>query len=168
MLGLNRGDLLLVPHQEDWEKEYEREKERILGTLKSIKFSIAHIGSTSIPGIAAKPVIDIALELESHESLASIVPVLQSLGYEYFGDRRSDGDYFFANGLESRRTHYLHVSVKGTMRYANYLRFRDKLRGNRELAVKYDRLKSELVKKFQTDRKSYTQAKETFIRDVPA
>lgn len=166
MIGLKRGALKLTPHDKGWNGDYLKERERILEALKPFSLRIAHVGSTAIPGIHAKPVIDIALEVGGGESIESVCELLIGIGYEYFGDRRSNGDYFFACGSEDNRTHYLHVSLEKSKRFENYVRFRNALRNNHELAKQYDSLKSELIKRFPKDRESYTNAKSVFIQEV--
>lgn len=156
----------MLPHDKSWEREFLVEKERILSELECSSLRIAHVGSTAIPGISAKPVIDIAVEVKGNESIERIRESLEKLGYEYFGDRKLIGDYFFANGPEEKRTHYLHVSIEATQRFEKYVLFRDALRADKEMASKYDSLKSELIKKFPNDRESYTQAKTSFIEEV--
>lgn len=163
MIGLKRGTLKLLPYDKHWEKEYLSEAARLESNLENNILRIAHIGSTSIPGIRSKPVIDIAMEVAD---LSQTRKLLEKLEYEYLGDRRSDGDHFFAKGPDENRTHYMHVSTIENSQFDKYIRFRDSLRNNKDLAQKYDQLKTDLMNKHKQDRGRYTAAKSNFINEV--
>lgn len=166
MLGLKRGIVLLSDHDQNWSEEYETEKRLILSVLNSLALRIAHIGSTAIPGIKAKPIIDIALEVKNGSAVQTIAKILQSYDYTFFGDREAIGDFFLAKGPERKRTHYLHVSIKSSTRFDQLVYFRDQLRTDSMLAKKYEKLKETLAVRYQNDRSNYTRKKNAFINSI--
>lgn len=118
---------------------------------------IQHICSTSVPGLNAKPIIDIGIEVASKTQLEMLVKSLPINIYEYSGERYILGDYFFANGSEAMRTHYIHISLQGSNRLDNYIKFRNALLSNPVLVTEYQNLKERLSGQYQNDRKSYTE-----------
>lgn len=109
-IGLKRGTVVLNEYSANWPIEYEQEKNALLNVAGDCIARIEHIGSTSVPGLIAKPIIDIGIEVHSRADLNRLVSLLPTDSYEYFGEREVKGDYFFAKGPASARTHYIHVS----------------------------------------------------------
>jgi GrpB-like predicted nucleotidyltransferase (UPF0157 family) len=95
MLGLRRGTVELCEYSDEWPLYFEQEKISILQAINCEILDIQHIGSTSIPGLKAKPILDIGLEIEGADDLKQMIHPLEKLGYTYFGDREQKGDYFF-------------------------------------------------------------------------
>jgi GrpB-like predicted nucleotidyltransferase (UPF0157 family) len=167
-IGLKRGTVVLSDYSVKWPVEYEKEESALLEIAGSCIERRGHIGSTSIPGLKAKPVIDIdiVIEVNSKEDLNRLVCLLPTEAYEYFGERDIKGDYFFAKGSESSRTHYIHASLSGSTRLSDYVKFRGTLRLNENIRTEYSELKEELSMKSQSDRKVYTKLKGEFISKV--
>jgi GrpB-like predicted nucleotidyltransferase (UPF0157 family) len=165
-IGLPRHTVALQPYDLGWTEAFSVEAKLIRGVLGEYAQHVEHVGSTAVPGLAAKPVIDMMLGMVNDRALVTITQGLVPLGYVSFGDRRNDGDWFFAKGPETSRTHYVHVVLFGDQRWRNYLRFRDRLRADARLCDEYSRLKTELAAQFADDRDAYTQAKESFITRV--
>ncbi|CAG9295949.1 GrpB family protein [Celerinatantimonas diazotrophica] len=165
-IGLKRGTVKLSEYSDDWPNEYEKESLLIMTLAGKYISRIEHIGSTSVPGLNAKPIIDISIEVDSKAQLEMLVKSLPSDIYEYFGERDIPGDYFFAKGSEAMRTHYIHVSLRASNRLDNYIKFRDALRSNPILASEYRNLKERLSNQYQNDRKSYTELKGQLIAEV--
>jgi GrpB-like predicted nucleotidyltransferase (UPF0157 family) len=165
-LGLQRGIVRLVSHSEEWGRLFEEEKARIVTCLQGKIFDIEHVGSTAIPRLPAKPIIDIAVGVPDVEAIGEYVKLLAQIGYEYRGDRSGDGDHIFANGPESCRTHYLHLVATGSSNWYDQVFFRDYLRRHRGTRRAYAALKRSLAEEHSSDRKSYTQGKQEFIRRV--
>ncbi len=166
--GLARGTVQLVPYSSQWPLAYAREATAIkekLGPLNVI--DIQHVGSTAIPGILSKPIIDIAIPVSDLTVAERFAPVLAEFGYWYKG-RQPDmpNRRFFAKGSENNRTIYLHLANEEE--YKNLLKFRDTLRANKQLAEQYSQLKEKLAKDHPTNREKYTKAKDDFIKDVLA
>lgn len=167
-LGLPRGTVAVGDYDPRWPALFAAEAARLRAALGELARHLEHVGSTAVPGLAAKPVIDLALGFDSEAELAELTPKLIALGYTTFGDRRGDGDWFFAHGPEAARTHYLHAERYGGARWTNYLRLRDRLRAEPSLRDAYAQLKRELAAKFPGDREAYTRGKEPFIQRVLA
>jgi len=156
----------LIEYDSSWPDEFSKERDSIISAIGAFVLRIEHIGSTAIPEIKAKPLIDIAVEVEDESALGKIREPLEKKGYTYFGDRERRGDYFFAKGPESARTHYLHVSTKDSSRFSEVVYFRDRLRADKQLAEFYEELKVSIAIEHAEDRKEYTKKKESFIENV--
>ena len=166
MIGLRRGTVRLVPYTSEWERLFEEEKGRLRSAIGDYAVDIQHIGSTAIPGLEAKPIIDIAIALRRLEDVEKCIEPLESLGYEYKGDEGYPGSFFFAKGDPSNRTHYLHVVERDSEAWKGYIRFRDYLRRHRRVAEEYAKLKRELARKSGGNRDLYTPGKAEFIERV--
>lgn len=166
-LGLKRGTVQLVRHSAKWKKLFEREKKRLLLTFRGLVIDIQHIGSTAIPGIPAKPVIDMAVGVASMKKSKKCIKLLRTLGYEW---REGVGGpnirLFFARGPEHRRIYYLHLMKYNGELWKNALAFRNYLRNNQRAANQYAHLKKHLASRFEKDRKSYTASKAAFIHSI--
>ncbi len=165
-LGLPRsGTVRLVPHSSAWAAEYWLERGRILAVLGVRIQAIEHVGSTAIPGIAAKPIIDIAIAVPTLDVVDALAPSMARIGYDYPGDIGIPGERIFGRGPELR-THLVHAVVANDSTWRNYLAFRDALRADAELAREYHLLKLALAKRYPEDRGSYTREKGAFIEKV--
>lgn len=162
ILGLKRGTIRLVPHQKGWAKAFADEKRRLTVTLNTPGIIIEHVGSTAVSGLVAKPVIDMAIAVETIEQIRWWPQLLAVDDYTYFGDREGRGEYFFAKGPDERRTFYLHVMELRSERWHNYLTFRDRLRHSRQLRAEYEALKIGAASS-TPDRDAYTALKEEFV-----
>ncbi len=123
---------------------------------------IHHIGSTSVPGLEAKPIIDILAGVSDLGFAWSCHEPLARLGYLY-APYLDDQMHWFCKPHPARRTHHLHLVPVGGRRYREELSFRDYLRADRGLAAEYGALKRHLAERFRTDREAYTDAKSEFI-----
>lgn len=167
MLGLQRGTIRIVPADPDWAVAFAEEEARLRTSLGQLAVDIQHVGSTSVPELDAKPVIDIAIAAASFDDIARCRPGLLALGYLDLGDDGRDGGYLFVK--ESRpavRTHHLHIVTDVDPQWTNYLRFRDRLRADEGLRDEYGALKRDLQEPYARNRRGYTAAKEPFIRRV--
>ena len=165
-IGLARETVLLVEYTETWAACFRAERAEILRALGQLAVDVQHIGSTSVPGLLAKPIIDIAVGVRSLDDVEQAVPVLSALGYEYFGDREGTGEHFFAKGTDHRRTHYLHMAEIESRNWRDYLKFRDSLRADTVLREEYAELKRRLAAEYALCRKLYTDGKANFVRGV--
>jgi len=161
-------DVKLHEYSHAWPARYEEERQRLLALLPGTFKDIQHIGSTSVPGLAAKPIIDILASVESLETAESIGAVLCSSGYTTsaeFNQSLKDRKWFmrWANG---HRTYHLHVVVHESQAWLERLRFRDELRANPGLAAEYERLKFQMAAEHSQDREAYTDAKSQFVQAV--
>jgi GrpB-like predicted nucleotidyltransferase (UPF0157 family) len=126
---------------------------------------VHHVGSTAVPGLEAKPIIDILVGVGDLEQSRCCLEPLARLGYLY-APYLADEMHWFCKPHPSRRTHHLHLVPEGSRRYRDELAFRDSLRADPGVAVEYATLKRRLASEFAHDRDSYTEAKSAFIRDV--
>ena len=160
----------IVPSDPQWPGLYALEKRVLthaLGYFPGLR--IEHFGSTAVPGLAAKPILDIMVGVASRADWPRLVKPIESLSYVFYGDNTDKDEMFFVKGMPpygERRTHHLHVYELEGERWKKELAFRDHLRANAVDAAKYGVLKHELAVKFSTDREAYTKAKTGFIRAV--
>lgn len=163
-------EVVIVPFNPDWPRMFEEEKQHLLDCLphKIIK-RIEHFGSTAIPNLSAKPIIDILVEVTSlEETKKVVVPILTAQGYDYFW-RPTHGDdglsfyaWFIKRDANGTRTHHIHM-VESEFEHWDRLLFRDYLIEHPRLLKKYQQLKLHLAKTFPNDRSAYTNAKTEFI-----
>lgn len=169
VIGLPRDTVRVVPYHDAWPALFERKAAVLREHIGNLVVDIQHVGSTSVPGLDAKPIIDIGIALES---LASIPPCrrpLLDLGYIDRGDGGSNGGYLFVREIAPAvRAFHLHLVTTDDPQWKNYLRFRDGLRADAALRERYGALKRELQATFAHDRRGYTRAKSDFIRGVLA
>lgn len=167
MLGLKRGTVKLVNScHDEWARLFEAEKQLLLETFRNRTIAIEHVGSTAIPGVPAKPLIDMDIAVSSldDEYIKEFVTPLEKLGYHYmhkFPDR-----YFFAKGPEELRTHHLNLVELNNDEWRNSILFRDYMRRDKRACEEYATLKEKLAEQFSEDRASYTKAKEEFIQKI--
>jgi len=164
MLGLSQNRLTLVPYHKEWPQVYEQDAQQIREALGEHILDIQHIGSTSIPGMIAKPILDIGIAVESFERAAVCIAPLEKLGYEYRGEHGIPRRHYFVRG--NPRTHHIHMLEVTSDNWARHLRFRDRLRADPVLAEEYASLKLELSRKYSDNRLAYQDAKSSFIRRV--
>ena len=153
----------LVPHNPDWSHQADEEAQRILSGLSFPIIGIYHIGSTSVAGIKAKPILDFVIEVEDLEDVIQAVPEFKTIGYTSKGEFGIPGRQFFTMDTDGYRTHHLHVFEKGHPDIERHTVFRDFLRANPNAAREYEKLKEKLAKRFPKQSGNYTEAKSDFI-----
>lgn len=144
MLGLARGVVKVVDYDYKWKEEFIKEKDLLKASIGEYILDIEHVGSTSIEGLASKPIIDIALGVKSLEDASKFNKKLETIGYNFRGNAGVEGRYLFAKGEESYRTHYLHVEVYGDKLWKNHIYFRNYLMLHKEYIKEYELLKKTL------------------------
>jgi GrpB-like predicted nucleotidyltransferase (UPF0157 family) len=165
---LRRGDVQLVPYSALWSALFEDERARLQHALGADALDIQHIGSTAVPGLAAKPIRDLGIAVADEAIVNACIPRLTALGYTYRGYRGSSQGHFFDLGPEDQLTHYLHMLQLGEPGWRDYLQFRDHLRAHPAARDAYLRLKQQLVAHYAADRASYSAAKSTFVQQILA
>jgi GrpB-like predicted nucleotidyltransferase (UPF0157 family) len=148
----------VVPYDAAWPRLFEEEADRIRASVGGPLRVIEHVGSTAVPGLPAKPIIDIAVSVESFDELD--VGALEALGYRYvpaFEDELPDRRYF------TRGNYHVHVYEQEHEEFMDYLRFRDYLRTHPEDARAYGELKLRLATEDPENRESYQLAKAPFV-----
>ncbi len=161
-------EIEIIEHNPDWANMFEREAESIRTALGNLTVEIQHIGSTAVPGLAAKPVIDIMVGLHNLSDGESTIQPLENLGYVYWAENPNPEKMFFVKGMPpygEKRTHHVHV-VEIDGEFWQRRLFRDYLRRNSEEAQRYEKLKRDLAVQFRNDREAYTQGKSDYIREV--
>jgi GrpB-like predicted nucleotidyltransferase (UPF0157 family) len=154
----------LLPYDSTWPLEFAAEAERIERACDGLQIQLEHIGSTSVPGLAAKPVIDILAGRPGNIPGESYVAAFKQLGYEHKGAFGIPGRNYFRRG--SPRTHHVHLVSRSSELWHDHLLFRDYLRANPATAREYETIKRELAAMYVNDREQYTDAKGPFIRSV--
>ncbi len=164
VLGLERGSVRLVPHTARWAELYRQEEARLEAVLEGVVIDVQHFGSTAIPGIHAKPILDILAGVRRRDDILECRPELQALGYGYVPRAGVPGHHVFGKG--EPRTHLLHVVEHGSRNWSGNLWFRDRLRADPALAAEYDALKLRLAEAHLGNRARYTQEKSAFIQRI--
>ncbi len=154
----------LAPYDPAWPAQYETEQAHIRAALGDLAVGIHHIGSTAVPGLEAKPVIDILVTVRALKDAIACVAPLQTLGYTFVDYAQNTDRRFFRKGLP--RTHHLHIVEEGGRSMAEHLAFRDALRADPDLRQRYAELKSELAMRYRNDRATYSAAKTAFIQNA--
>ena len=148
-----------------WPQLFEMLRSRVSAVLNELAISIEHVGSTAVPGLAAKPIIDIDVLLRSSTDLPVVIRKLAELGYEHKGDLGVSGrEAFRANAAAFQ--HHLYVCPPGSREYDRHIAFRNYLRAHVADANAYALLKRELARKFGSDREGYNQAKSEFVQRI--
>lgn len=164
LLGLAEGMVVLVGHDPNWARAYSNEERKIRDALAGLVLDIQHCGSTAIPGIRAKPILDVVVGVERLALGFECISPLRAIGYDYLGEEVVPDEHFFGKGVP--RTHHLHLVERRGSRWHDKVRFRDRLLIDRVLARRYEVLKVMLARRFPNDRPSYTKAKAAFIAGV--
>ena len=165
-VGLRRGTVKLVPYEPIWKELFEAEKDTLLNAIGDYVSDIEHIGSTSVPGLKAKPIIDMIAAVKDLSIYTQLIEPLAKLGYEFMPEREFDDRVFFPKGPQKNRTHHLSLVVENSEGWTGPIAFRDYLRNNPHERQEYQLLKERLAEQFPNDRASYTEAKASFIKRI--
>jgi GrpB-like predicted nucleotidyltransferase (UPF0157 family) len=162
--GESDEPIRVVSYDPDWPARFVEERVALEAAIGSwVTGGIHHVGSTAVPGLDAKPVVDILAGVEGLESSRECFGHLGRLGYLHFPYLAGEM-HWFCKPHPSRRTHHLHLIPTDSARFRDELAFRDRLRADPELAGRYAELKQRLAMRFEHDREAYTDAKTDFIR----
>lgn len=164
VLGLAQTQVRLCAPTPQWAALYREEEARLKAALGERLVAVEHYGSTSIPGIQAKPILDILVGISCLADGPRLAEPLAALGYDYDGADIVPGHHLFGKG--AARTHLLHVVEYGSPIWTEALCFRDALRDDPKLAREYEALKITLSEKYAERRADYTAAKAAFIQSV--
>lgn len=165
-LGLDRTVVRVVPHDPAWARLFAEETARLRAALGDAVIAIEHVGSTSVPGLAAKPILDLAASVPSLADAIALLPALRRVGYEHKADPETPERMYFVKGPPERRTHHLSLAEPGSHFWRQHLRFRDLLRADPQLAAEYERLKLDLADCHRGDRPAYTAGKQAFVESA--
>lgn len=161
----NRSPIVIADYDAGWPALFERLAEPVRAAVAGLGARVEHVGSTSVPGLAAKPVIDIDVVVASAADVPDAIERLRALGYVHQGDKGIEGReaFLWPSGAPQ---HHLYVVVDGSPPHADHVRFRDHLRGHPGAAQEYAALKRVLAQRHGGDRVAYTDAKTAFIADA--
>jgi GrpB-like predicted nucleotidyltransferase (UPF0157 family) len=166
MIGLKQGTVRLATYTSDWNAMFRTERRRIRARFPSRTVAIQHIGSTAVPGLDAKPIIDIAVQIASFKRLNAYIRRFVALGYEYKGEYGLPGRHFFVRGNPA--TQHVHLVERGSAHWARWLLFRDYLRAFPAEARRYNAFKRNLARRYAQNRDAYTRAKTPFVERMLA
>jgi GrpB-like predicted nucleotidyltransferase (UPF0157 family) len=158
----------IVPYDPSWPDRFDEERdilEREIGVY--LTGPVEHVGSTAVPGLAAKPVIDVMAGVGSLVASRPAIPILGRLDYCYF-PYRADVMHWFCKPSPQFRTHHLHLVPFRSPLWNERIAFRDYLRRHPVVAAEYARLKEELAERYRHDREAYTEAKTPFVERTVA
>ncbi len=159
-----REAIVLLPHDPRWLADAAAECARIVAACGPGVLRVEHIGSTAVPGLLAKPVLDLMPLVKRFEDGFDCVSQMRALGYWFAGDFGIPGRHLFIKG--SPRTHHAHMLVDGSTEARRHLAVRDTLRQNPAAAARYAALKQALAPRFGDDREGYAEAKGAFMREL--
>lgn len=167
MLGLARGAIVLAPYDDNWHRLFEQTRSQLVDILGNNALAVHHIGSTAIPAIVAKPILDVAVELADPASID--LRLMALFGYVYRGESGIPGRYLFVKYRDGNlSTHHIHCYKPDHPNLLNNIAFRDYLNAHPDWAARYGELKLRLSKDCAGDRARYTQGKTDFINAVLA
>ena len=165
-LGLETGVVRLVEYDAQWPALYRIESARIAVALGPLVLDLQHVGSTAVPGLAAKPIVDILAGYPDRAPLQAYIEGLCAAGYDHLGEQGIPGREFFRRGQPP--AYHVHLAALGGIFWREHLAFRDLLRSDSLLRATYEALKHDLAGKFPQDRDAYIEAKGPFIRGALA
>ena len=161
-----QGTTSIRDYDPRWPDEYEREATAVRDLLGQEAVQIEHVGSTAVPGLAAKPLVDIAIIFPDRAQLETARERLAAAGYDDRGDLADSGGVIIAKGPLDGRTHVLHLVERSDPQWRRWLAFRDELRQDESRRNAYAALKKELAARYPLDRPSYVAGKRDFIRET--
>lgn len=164
----NEAPVEIAPYDPSWARQFAGEA-AILGEALApwLAGPVEHIGSTAVPGLAGKPVIDIMAGVRSLDDSRPAIDAASDLGYRYW-PYKPDLEHWFCKPSPAFRTHHLHLMPVGSSQWLRPLAFRDYLRAHAGVALEYEALKRQLAQVHHFDREAYTEAKRPFIDRITA
>jgi GrpB-like predicted nucleotidyltransferase (UPF0157 family) len=156
----------IVDYDPAWPAEAARELARVAEALGETAVRLDHVGSTAVPGLAAKPIVDLQVSVAALEPRAAYVGPLEALGYLFVPFPDSTAYHFFGRPRERPRTHHLHACLAGSQEERRHLAVRDLLRADPEEAARYEAVKREAARRHPEDRLAYMAAKDAFVEEL--
>jgi GrpB-like predicted nucleotidyltransferase (UPF0157 family) len=164
---MTRRKVEVVPYSPNWEDLFNREQALLKALFGKSQVSIYHIGSTSVPGLSAKPIIDVLIEAENLELIDLVTEEIENAGYESKGENGIAGRRFFQKSNENGvRLYHVHAFEKGNPEIERHLVFRDYLRTHPEQAAKYAEVKQQAAARNPYDIEAYMIEKEPIIKEL--
>ena len=163
-LGLAGAEVSLLSTHDAWAKEFEIEKTRIVEAIGPHILDIQHVGSTSIRGVPAKPILDVLVGVENFERAGVCVAPMESIGYFYRGEFGIPRRHYFVRG--DPRTHHVHMVARSSRDWHITVTFRDYLRSDPDSAREYTEAKQRLAAKYAQNRSAYQQEKDKVVEGI--
>ena len=163
-IGIPENIICLKPYTVIWKWVYQIEKSRLKISLCGHVDDIQHVGSTAIPGMHAKPIIDMCLAISDYRSAMLCVHRIENLGYKYKGENGALQQHYFVKGIPA--SYHLYMVENGNKILENGVYFRDYLKQYSDVATNYVILKQQLALQFATDLIEYQKAKQSFVNQV--
>lgn len=157
--------VIIVDYDPSWPELFELLREKIAGVVGELALTIEHVGSASVPGLAAKPIIDIDIVIDEHVDPSSIIRRLETLGYAHEGDGGIPGREAFSPP-PGGPCHHLYLCSETCPAYLEHILFRDYLRSHPDAATAYGELKKQLAERYRTDRVGYGREKTEFVTGI--
>ena len=162
--------IVVEKYNPNWKIEFEKAKIFYMNLLSKIKIKVEHVGSTSVEGLWAKPILDIDIIVNSTKESKMVIELLESVDYVHLGDLGLEGREAFKyeknNQYIKWMDHHLYVCIEDCDNLRNHLLIRNHLRNNKESAVAYSKLKRELAEKFPNDIDSYIDGKTELLTEI--
>lgn len=171
-MKINKADAIeLVPYDMQWPKMAKQEIDHLRKIFPVDQIiDIQHVGSTAIPDILSKPIIDIQIAVHSLSAIKQkAIEILEKLGYVYWYDNPDPERLFFVKGMPpfgKKRTHHVHIVEPSSKHWKEKIAFRDYLIAHPDVAREYEKIKIKFATQYQYDREKYTDAKTTFIKEI--
>ncbi|WP_369903064.1 GrpB family protein [Bacillus manliponensis] len=158
--------VVIKAYTEKWSRQFQEESVLFKKIVGDQAIAIEHIGSTSVQGLGAKPILDMMIGVRDLEEVQRFIEPLEKIGYEHVVHKEFPNRRFFRKGAWRAGTHHLHIYTYGSEEWVNNLLFRDYLRVHPTVRQQYEILKKELAETYKFDRVAYTNAKAPFIKKV--
>jgi GrpB-like predicted nucleotidyltransferase (UPF0157 family) len=158
----------IVDYDPEWPALAETEMRAIEEALGGVAVRVEHVGSTAVPGLAAKPILDLQLSVEAIEPRDRYVGPLERLGYLFVPAPESPDYHLFVKPGERPRTHHIHVCAAGSEHELRHIAVRDFLRAQSDEAARYEALKRDVAARHPQDRLAYIEGKEDYVSDLEA
>ena len=161
--------VVVLPYDEQWKQDFLKIKAELASALGKLAIGIEHVGSTSVQGLSAKPIIDIDVVIKDYAMLNAVVSALVEIGYQHEGDLGIVGrEAFKYDGKEHLKKHHLYVCPEDSPELRRHIAFRDFLRAHPEAVREYSRIKEEGAKQYPNDIERYIEYKSPFIEKIYA
>lgn len=159
--------VVIVDYDPEWPRRFEAERHRIMEALRAPGLTVVHVGSTAVPGLGAKPIVDIMVGVRDRAEANRVQKALEMNGYTDVTPQPGDPEWFYCLGWGTRELyHHVHLVVEGSRHWRRQLAFRDYLRAHPHAAEEYHELKKRLTHHYGENRIGYTDAKTEFITGV--
>ena len=159
-------NIIVVPYDPRWPAMAAQEMAAIRDILGDALLAIHHIGSTAVPGLSAKPIIDLLPVVRKIEQVDDFNAAMAEMGYVARGENGIAARRYFCKGPDDARSHHVHIFADGHPDIARHLNFRDYLREHPDVAVRYAQIKLRLAAQYRNDITRYVNGKGPFIREI--